>query len=137
MSDESEKAASPPPAGAPPPETPPERIEDDMAVMERVAADAGKNGNLYAIDVSRKLRAGRRYSVSIALPPLDTLDGIAAAQTAVIAAAAAGRIDMQAALQLSGMLDRRRRAMATVELEDRLRALEKINAERARERRKP
>jgi hypothetical protein len=107
-----------------------EAMDDDMAEMERVAAAAGRKGNIYAIDVSHRLRA-RRQRIVLDLPALDTLDGVEKAQVAVIAAAASGRIAPRDAIDLSALIENRRRALASRALEERLRALEKINAERA------
>jgi hypothetical protein len=109
----------------------PANAADDMAEMERVAAEAGKNGNIYAIEVSRRLREGGRRKMTIDLPPLDTHADVDRAQVAAILAVARGDADPRDAACLSGMLDNLRRALATRDLEERLRALEKANAEEA------
>ena len=72
----------------------------------------------------------RRRTVTIDLPPVDDAGGLAKAQGAVIAAAAAGQITPREGVAYAAMLDYRRRALDTVEFEGRLRELEKTNAER-------
>jgi hypothetical protein len=115
----------------PPPPAPPVVLDDDMAEMARVAADAGKGGNIYAIEVSRRLREGRRGRIRVDLPALDTREGIEKAQVALIHAVAAGGADLRDAADLSGMLDNLRRSLAAADLEQRLRTLEQANADRA------
>lgn len=105
--------------------------ENDALEMERVAAQAGRNGNIYAIHVWNYLREQRRRRAAIDLPALETRGDLEKAQVAVIAAAARGRLTPRDALDFSAMLENRRRALATQELEARLRALEKLNAEEA------
>ncbi len=84
---------------------------------------------MYGAEVARRLwRECRRDVVTLDLPPIDTLANIAVAQTAVIDAAAQGRLALRDALALSTMIEHRRRAIETLDLEADLRELgEKVN----------
>ena len=111
---------------------PPEpELDEDAVEMERIAAQAGRNGNIYAIHVWHFLREQPRRRVAVDLPALATRDDLEKAQVAVITAAGNGRLTPREALDFSAMLENRRRALATREVEERLRALEKVNAEEA------
>ena len=111
--------------------SPDPKLDDEAIELERVAAQAGRSGNIYAIHVWNYLREQRRRRVAIDLPPLVTREDLEKAQVAVIAAAARGRLTPRDAMDFSAMIENRRRALETRELEGRLRALEKLNAEQA------
>jgi hypothetical protein len=100
----------------------------DMAEMERVAAAAGKAGNLYAIDLSWRMRQGRGRRIVIDLPPVEDVAGLHKAQAVVIATAAAGKIAPRDALDYSTMLEHRRRMIEIADFEPRLEALEEAIA---------
>jgi hypothetical protein len=99
--------------------------DPDMAEMEKVAAMAGKAGNLYAIDLSWRLRQGRGRRIALDLPPAEDMAGVHKAQAMVIAAAAAGKIAPRDALDYSRLLEHRRQMIETVDFERRLEELEK------------
>ena len=63
--------------------------------------------------------------IEIDLPPVETAEDITAAQGAVIAAMARGEITPDDASTIASVLEARRRALETVELEKRLDILEK------------
>jgi len=92
--------------------------------MEKVAATAGKAGNLYAIDLSWRLRQGRGRRIALDLPPAEDMAGVHRAQAMVIAAAAAGKITPRDALDYSTMLEHRRRMIEAADFELRLKELE-------------
>ena len=102
--------------------------DPDMAEMERVAAAAGKAGNLYAIDLSWRLRQGRGRRIALDLPPVDDVPGLHKAHAMVIAASAAGKIAPRDALDYSTMLEHRRRMIEIADMEPRLRAIEEAVA---------
>ena len=92
--------------------------EHDIAEVARAAIKAAVGGDMYGAEVARRLwRECRRSTVTLDLPPIDTLDNIAAAQAAVIEAAARGRIAPREALAFSTMIEYRRRAIETLSLE--------------------
>ena len=106
--------------------------EDDMAVMERIAADKGKQGDLGAIEISRRIKQGRARTVRLDLPAMTGAASIAEAQAAVIAAAAAEQITPRDALIFSTLIENRRRALETLDHEERLIAIEEANRARAK-----
>ena len=102
----------------------------DLAEIQIMAVREAKQGNMQAAAIIERMWRRRRRTVSVDLPPVHTAGGLAKAQAAVIAAAAAGRITPREGMAYAAMLDYRRRALDTVEFEGRLRELEKTNAER-------
>ena len=103
---------------------------DDMAEIQRVAVREAKQGDMRAVAIVERMWRRRRRTVTIDLPPVDDAGGLAAAQAAVIATAAAGRITPREGVAFAAMLDYRRRALDTIELEGRLREIENASAER-------
>lgn len=127
----------PAPASARVPDKTPEDPEisfspADFAEVQGMAMREAKQGNMQAVAIVERIWRRRRRTVTLDLPPVDDADGLAKAQAAVIAAAAAGQITPREGMAFAAMLDYRRRALDTVEFEERLREVERINAERAR-----
>ena len=114
------------PAGAMP------AIDAEMEEMKRVAAERGKAGDLYAIDLSWRMRGCRAPLPVLDLPPIDDLAGVHRAQGVVIAAVAARRLTPRDALDYSILLEHRRRAIRSLDIEARLRAIEEEDDRRAR-----
>jgi hypothetical protein len=104
----------------------------DLAEIQAVIVREARQGNLQAIAIVERIWRHRQRTVSLDLPPVDDAAGLAAAQAAVIAAAAGGRITPHEGVAYAAMLDYRRRALDTVELEGRLREIERENEERER-----
>ena len=103
-------------------------LASDAAEIVGVITGAAKAGDVGAC------RALLAYIVApvreaplpaINLPPCDDAAGVSECQSAIFAAAAAGRLTATEAQALSSLLEARRRSLETVELEARLRALEK------------
>jgi hypothetical protein len=107
--------------------------EDDMAEVQAVTIRAAKQGSMPAAAIVERIWRRRRRTVTLDLPPVNDAQGLAAAQAAVIAAAASGRITAQEGLAWATLLDCRRRALDTIEYEARLQEIERDNAERARQ----
>ncbi|MCX7361953.1 MAG: hypothetical protein NTV97_08830 [Alphaproteobacteria bacterium] len=103
----------------------------EMAEVQRVALAAAKAGNMPGAAIVERMWRRRRQTVAIDLPPLDDAKGIAAAQSAVIAAVAAEKITPRDGLVYARLLEYRRRALETVEYEASLAEIEEANAERA------
>ena len=114
------------PAGAMP------AIDPEMEEMKRVAAERGKAGSLYAIDLSWRMRGCRAPLPVLDLPPIDDLAGVHRAQGVVIAAVAARRLTPRDALDYSLLLEHRRRAIRSLDIEVRLRAIEEEDDRKAR-----
>jgi hypothetical protein len=72
----------------------------------------------------RILPARRDRPVQIALPPIKTVQDVMIAQSAIVQQVAAGEITPSEATSVAGLLDLKRRAIESVELEARLAALE-------------
>jgi hypothetical protein len=104
----------------------------DVAEIQGVAVREARQGNMQAVAIVERIWRRRRRMVTLDLPPVDDSGGLAAAQAAVIAAAAGGRITPREGVAYAAMLDYRRRALDTVELEERLREIERKNEERDR-----
>jgi hypothetical protein len=101
----------------------------DLAEIQNVAVRQAKQGDMQAAVLVERMWRHRRRSVSLDLPPVDDASGLAKAQAAVIAAAAAGRITPREGMAYAVLLDYRRRALDTVEFEGRLRDVEKAHKE--------
>jgi hypothetical protein len=107
-------------------------MDAEMEEMKRVAAERGKAGDLYAIDLSWRMRGCRLPLPVLDLPPIDDMAGVHKAQAVVIAAVAARRLTPRDALYYSTLLEHRRRAIRSLDIEARLRALEEEDDRRAR-----
>ncbi len=106
----------------------------DMAEVERVVIEKAKDGNMQAVAIAeRTWRRRRDPPVRIDLPAVDDASGVAAAQVAVLAAAARGEITPQEGTAFTAMIEARRRTIELVEYEVRLVEIERMNEERARE----
>jgi len=104
-----------PPATAKPPGEPIDAA--DMADIGRVVVAQAKGGDMRAAEVARKTWRWPQPAVHVDLPPVTDAASLAAAHAAVIAAAAASRLSTRQALDLSTMLEYRRRAVETFEIE--------------------
>ncbi|MBN9086375.1 MAG: hypothetical protein J0J01_05665 [Reyranella sp.] len=99
----------------------------DMAEIGRVMVAKAKNGDTRAAEVARKTWRWPQQAVRIDLPPVTGAASLAEAHAAVIATAAAGEMTTRQALDFSTMLEYRRRAVETFEIE---RKVEELYAER-------
>jgi hypothetical protein len=96
----------------------------DFAEVQNVAMREAKQGKMQAIAIVERMWRHRRHAVRLDLPPVGDPASLAAAQAAVIAAAAGGRITPHEGIAFAAMLDYRRRALDTIEFEGRLREIE-------------
>lgn len=105
-----------------------------MALMESGAKaivtqviDAAKSGDMRAakLVIERLAPPARERLITFqALPQTEDAAGAAEAQTAILQAVAAGELTPGEAATLSGIVENRRKAIETQELEQRIRALE-------------
>ena len=102
-------------------------LDGEAEAITRKAIERALEGDMAAIRLclERILPAVKSRPIEIDLPPVETTKDIAAAHGAVIAAMARGEITPDDASDISGVLEVRRRAIETVELEARIVALEK------------
>lgn len=101
-------------------------FEGEAGDIGRACIEAAKGGDVAAIRLvlERLLPPAKERPLSIELPEVATAEGIAQAQAAILAAAADGDILPTEAGQLAALVEHRRRALETVELEQRVQALE-------------
>lgn len=97
-------------------------------ITETVIAQA-RAGDLTAarMILDRLAPPARERPVSIDLPETDSAEGINAASLALLQAAAAGEITPGEGATLAGIVEGRRKALETLELERRIAALEEKN----------
>lgn len=98
----------------------------DAEEIVRAVILAAKTGDLRAaaLILDRLCVAPRDRAVSINLPDTSTAQGVQAAQGAIIDAVAEGRITPSEAATLAGLIEARRKAIETVDLENRVAQLE-------------
>jgi hypothetical protein len=106
-----------------------------LALMEKGAKEittavvkAAKAGDLTAarMILDRLAPPAKERPVSLTLPDTTTAEGIAQAQGAILQAVAAGDLLPGEAATLAGVVEARRRALETMELEQRITALEDL-----------
>lgn len=124
-------------AAAAVPTTDPDDPLDDRSWAEVLHAlvDQAKAGSVHAGEVLRRHRRSVRRPVRIDLPPIVSAADAARAQAHLLAETCAGRLDPRDGAALSRMVENRRLAIETLELETELRALNAANLENERNRR--
>lgn len=102
-------------------------LDGEAEAITRKAIDKAKEGDMVAIRLclERILPAVKSRPIEIDLPLVKTPEDITAAHGAVIAAMAKGEITPDDASTIASVLEARRRAIETVDLEARVVALEK------------
>ena len=105
-----------------------DQIADDAgkAILEKMV-EAAKDGDLRAADLvlSRIWPARKGRPISLELPKIDTAADLVAGLGRVADAVAAGDITPDEGQAVSAVLETKRRAIETLELETRIKALEK------------
>lgn len=101
-------------------------LDGEAEAITRRAINAALAGDLTAIKLILDRVAPPRKSrlIHIDLPDVSDARGVALAQAAVVAAVAGGELSTDEAAALSGLLEGRRKALETEELEARIRRLE-------------
>jgi hypothetical protein len=101
-------------------------LEGEAEALTRKAIDLALGGDVTALRLCMERisppRKGRELSLE--MPQLSTPIDIASALGVVVHAVSIGKIDIHEAAALAGVLELQRRALETVELEVRLKALE-------------
>ena len=102
-------------------------LDGEGETITRKVIEKAKEGDMVAIRLclERTISAVKSRPIEIDLPPVETAEDIEAVQGAVIAAMAKGEITPDDASTIANVLEARRRALETVELEKRLDILEK------------
>lgn len=101
-------------------------LEGEAEAITRTCIDAAKAGDMTAIRLvlERLLPPVKERPVRLSLPDVSSATGVAEAQGAILQAVAAGEILPGEATALTGIVESRRRAIETAELEARIAALE-------------
>lgn len=101
-------------------------MEGELDAVVRVILDAAKAGDMAAarLVVDKLVPATKERAVSIDLPDSSTPEGIELAQSAILTAVGAGDLLPGEGATISTLIDNRRRSIETVELEQRITALE-------------
>ena len=101
-------------------------LDGEAEAITRRAINAALAGDMTAIKLvmDRVAPARKSRPIQIDLPDVSDARGVALAQATVVAAVAGGQVTPDEAMALSGLLEARRRALETEELEMRIRRLE-------------
>lgn len=101
-------------------------LEESAEDLTRIAVQLAIQGDPIALRLclDRLVPKRKHRPVNLNWPPIRTLDDVDAAMTATLAALGSGEVDIEQANALVGLLDAKRRALETLELEQRVRALE-------------
>jgi hypothetical protein len=101
-------------------------MENGAEEITQTVIDAAKSGDLTAarLVLERLAPPAKERPISIELPSIQGSEGIAAAQEAILQAVAAGEILPGEASTLAAIVENRRKAIETEELEKRIAALE-------------
>ncbi len=104
-------------------------MQDGAEEITKAVLDAAKGGDLSAarLVLERLAPPMRERPISIDLPATDTAEGIDKAAQAVLQAVSGGDLLPGEAQALAGIIEGRRKAMETLELEKRIAALEERN----------
>lgn len=103
-------------------------MQDGAEQITNAVINAAKAGDLVAarIIIDRLIPPSRERPVSLALPDTHTAEGVAAAQNCILQAAATGELLPGEAATLAGIVEARRRAIETIEFEQRIAVLENL-----------
>lgn len=101
-------------------------LEGQAEAVTRKAIELARAGDTMALKLCLERILPRRRSRAIVfdLPPIDRIEDLGMAIDAVLQEAASGRLFLDEAAALIGMMDAKRRVLETVDLEKRLQALE-------------
>ncbi len=101
-------------------------LEGDAQALTRKAIELALAGDTTALRLCLERIVPQRKSRSVAfdLPRIDRVEDLAGAIGAILHELAGGRLRLDEGASLVGMLESKRRAMETIDLEKRLRALE-------------
>lgn len=102
-------------------------MESGAREITEAVVEAAKGGDLVAarMILDRLAPPARERPISIDLPDIATVEGVSFAQQAIVQAVAAGDLLPGEGTALAGIVENRRRAIETEELERRIAVLEK------------
>lgn len=101
-------------------------MEDGAKEITQAVIDAARGGDLSAarLVLERLAPPMRERPISINLPDTSTAEGISQAQQAIIEAVGMGELLPGEGIVLAGLVEARRKALETLELDERVTALE-------------
>ncbi|MBK7674388.1 MAG: hypothetical protein IPJ27_06230 [Candidatus Accumulibacter sp.] len=101
-------------------------MEEGADAIARKVVDLAKEGDISAarLVLERLVPPAKERPIFLSLPDTSTANGIAEAQQAILQAVATGDIVPGEAATLAGIVEARRKAVETLELEQRITALE-------------
>jgi hypothetical protein len=101
-------------------------LEGEAEALTRKCIDLAKAGDVPALRLcmERLAPAMKSRAVQLPMPPIDTADDVLKAQAATIGAMAAGKITPDEAATIAGVLEIKRKAIETADIERRLTAVE-------------
>jgi len=101
-------------------------MEDGAKEVAKAVVDAAKAGDLSEarLVLERLAPPMRERPITITLPDTQSTEGISAAQQTILEAVGAGELLPSEGVTLAGIVEARRKAMETQELEARISALE-------------
>jgi hypothetical protein len=104
-------------------------MEGDASAITKTVIDAAKGGDLMAakIILDRLIPPAKERPVNVDLPDTRTSEGVSAAQSAILQAVGCGDLLPGEAATLSSIVESKRRAIETQELNDRITRLESKN----------
>jgi len=107
-------------------------LEGEAEALTRRCIDLAKEGDTTALRLclERLVPAVKSRAVQLPLPAVETAGDVLKAQAATIRAMAAGKITPDEAATIAGILDAKRKAIETVNLEERVAKLEQHGATR-------
>ena len=107
-------------------------LDGEAEDLTRKAIELAKGGDMAALRLclERICPPRKERPIALELPSIETPQDTVAAYAAVVDALGAGEITPGEAQVLAGLLDSQRRAIETTDIEERLKALEKMFQER-------
>ncbi|MEF8735353.1 MAG: DUF5681 domain-containing protein [Candidatus Accumulibacter necessarius] len=101
-------------------------MEEGADAIARKVVDLAKEGDISAarLVLERLVPPAKERPIFLSLPDTSSADGVAQAQAAILQAVAAGDLLPGEAATLAGIVEARRKALETLELEARISALE-------------
>ena len=101
-------------------------LEGEGEALTRKAIELALEGDTTALKLclERVLPRRRSRSVAFTVPPIERVEDLAPAIGTIFGEVADGKLRLDEGAALVGMLEAKRRAMETIDLEQRLRALE-------------
>ena len=106
-------------------------IEGGAEEITRAVLDAAKSGDMGAARfiLERIIPTAKERPVSLALPDIANAEDIAKAQASILKAVGSGELTPNEGAVLAGIVEARRKALETQELEQRIAALEAGNGD--------